>query len=52
MKQLIKKILKESVKEKLETLLNKKGLIETLNILGININKLSQMMGESKYDIL
>ena len=52
MKQLIKKILKESVKEKLETLLNKKGLIETLNILTININKLSEMMGESKYDIL
>lgn len=52
MKQLIKKILKESVKEKLEILLNKKGLIETLNILTININKLSEMMGETKYDIL
>ena len=52
MKQLIKRILKESIKEKLQKRLEEDGLMETLITLSIDIKQLSEMMGESKYDIL
>lgn len=47
MKQLIRRILKESVKEKLQKRLEQDGLIETLNTLGITFQELLSMLGMS-----
>ena len=52
MKQLIKRVLKESIKEKLQKRLEEDGLIDTLKILGININELSDMMQISTEELL
>jgi hypothetical protein len=52
MKQLIKKILKESIKEKLERRIKEDGLIETLNTLGIDINQLSEMLNTTPLQML
>ena len=45
-------LLNESIKEKLTNLLDKKGLAETLNILKIDIDKLSSMMGISMEELM
>ena len=45
-------LLNESIKEKLANLLDKKGLAETLNILKIDIDKLSSMMGISMEELM
>lgn len=52
MKQLIKRILKESIQQKLEKTIEKYGLVQSLKMLGININKLAQMMEVSRDDIM
>jgi len=52
MKQLIKRVLKESIKEKLQKRLEEDGLIDTLKILGITINELSDMMQISTEELL
>ena len=45
-------LLNESIKEKLTNLLDKEGLAETLNILKIDIDKLSSMMGISMEELM
>lgn len=55
--QTIRRILREelfneSIKDKLENLLDKKGLGETLNVLRIDIDKLSSMMGISMEELI
>jgi hypothetical protein len=57
LEQTIRRILREdlfnkSVKHKLEDLLDKKGLGETLNVLRIDIDKLSSMVGLSMEELL
>ena len=48
MKQLIRRILKESVKEKLQKRLEEDGLEETLNTLGITFQELLQLLNLTK----
>ena len=52
MKQLIKRILKESIQQKLEKTIEKFGLVQSLKMLGINIIKLAQMMEVSRDDVM
>ena len=52
MKQLIKRILKESIKEKLEKRLEEDGLMDTLKILGLEIDELSNMIQISTEELL
>jgi len=48
MKELIRKVLKESVKEKLQKRLEEDGLEETLNTLGITFQELLQLLNLTK----
>jgi len=52
MKKLIKRILKESIKEKLERRIKEDGLSETLKTLGIDINQLSEMLNTTPLQML
>lgn len=49
---LSEELFNESIKDKLKNLLDKKGLGETLNVLRIDIDKLSSMMGTSIEELL
>ena len=52
MKQLIKKILKESIKEKLQKRLEEDGLMDTLKILGLEIDEFSKMVDISVKELV